>query len=135
MKAAEDCRGGGREEARAEQAVQRLRRGGYRNVLVHVGDGTRGWPDFAPFDAIVVAAGAPTVPDSLLSQLTIGGRLVIPIGSTPRRQQLVRVVRNGEHEFVTEALCSVVFVPLIGAEGWPDQPANNLDLMDTTKPT
>lgn len=119
----------------AERAAQRLRNGGYRNVLVRTGDGTLGWPDFAPFDAIVVAAGAPTVPDSLLAQLAIGGRLVIPIGSTPRRQQLVRVVRKGEHEFVTEVLCGVVFVPLIGAEGWPDQPAQSLDQMDTSRPT
>jgi protein-L-isoaspartate(D-aspartate) O-methyltransferase len=85
---------------------------------VHHADGTRGWPEAAPFDAIVVAAGAPCVPESLKAQLAIGGRLVIPVGSNPRIQELVRVTRVAENQFETDELADVRFVPLIGDEGW-----------------
>ncbi len=63
----------------------------YDNVLVRHGDGTQGWPEFAPYDAIIVAAGGPTVPDSLKRQLKAGGRLVIPVGKDQRTQELVQV--------------------------------------------
>src|SRR5690606_21226686 len=75
-------------------------------------------PENAPYDAIVVAAGGPDVPRSLLSQLSIGGRLVIPVGETPLEQRLVRVTRVAEDRFDEEELMPVRFVPLIGAEGW-----------------
>jgi protein-L-isoaspartate(D-aspartate) O-methyltransferase len=91
---------------------------GYRNVHVLHADGTRGWPDHAPYDAIVVAAGGPEIPDSLKAQLKIGGRLVIPVGSNRRVQELVRVVRLSEHEYKTEDIADVRFVPLLGEEGW-----------------
>ncbi len=91
---------------------------GYDNVHVRHGDGTLGWPDEAPFDGIVVTAGAPVVPQSLREQLAIGGRLVIPVGDTSYYQHVLRVTRRGDDEFETEDLLPVRFVPLIGEEGW-----------------
>lgn len=91
---------------------------GYDNVHVRQGDGTLGWPEEAPFDAIVVTAGGPDVPGTLKHQLKIGGRLVIPVGKSSWYQQLVRVTRVAESEFETEDLVPVRFVPLIGEEGW-----------------
>jgi protein-L-isoaspartate(D-aspartate) O-methyltransferase len=89
---------------------------GYDNVRVKVGDGTLGWPENAPYDAIVVTAAAPQVPAPLQWQLADGGSLLAPVG--PRwSQQLVRVRREGE-TFQTEMLLSVAFVPLIGEHGW-----------------
>jgi len=102
----------------AEKAASRLADLGYSNVHVLHGDGTLGWTEHAPFDAIVVAAGGPSVPDSLKQQLKIGGRLVIPVGTDPRAQELVRVTRISESEFRSEDIADVRFVPLIGAEGW-----------------
>lgn len=104
--------------ALAESARQRLERLGYTNIVIHEGDGTLGWPDHAPFDAIVVTAGAPSVPLKLREQLTIGGRLVIPVGRSYDMQMLVRVRRVSEHDFRSEELCGVRFVPLIGVDGW-----------------
>jgi protein-L-isoaspartate(D-aspartate) O-methyltransferase len=105
----------------AEKSAATLAALGYDNVHVLHGDGTRGWPDHAPYDAIVVAAGGPQVPESLKAQLKIGGRLVIPIGADRRLQELVRVIRVNEHEYTTEELADVRFVPLVGAEGWTPQ--------------
>jgi protein-L-isoaspartate(D-aspartate) O-methyltransferase len=87
---------------------------------VHVlhGDGTKGWPEHAPYDGIIVAAGGPKIPESLKEQLKIGGRLVIPVGRDPRVQELVRVTRISENEFDREDLADVRFVPLVGQEGW-----------------
>jgi protein-L-isoaspartate(D-aspartate) O-methyltransferase len=99
--------------AGARAVIERL---GYTNVTLRVGDGTKGWPEEAPFDAILVAAGGPKVPRSLLEQLKIGGRLVMPIGNFP--QTLAKMTRTGEDEFRGEKLRSVSFVPLIGEEGW-----------------
>lgn len=104
----------------ADNAAERLARLGYQHVHVLTGDGTRGWPEHAPFDAIIVAAGGPEVPESLREQLAIGGRLVIPVGPTSRSQQLVRVTRIGEHHFDEEELMAVTFVPLIGEQGWQE---------------
>src|SRR2546421_2392821 len=101
----------------ARAALERL---GYDNVQVIEGDGTRGWPEAAPYDAIVVAAGGPEVPPALRAQLAIGGRLVMPIGDTPREQRLVRVERTGEDEYQQEDLLPVRFVPLIGEQGWAE---------------
>jgi protein-L-isoaspartate(D-aspartate) O-methyltransferase len=71
--------------------MERLARDGYDNVHIRHGDGTLGWPEAAPFDAIVVAAGGPEVPRSLKEQLAVGGRLVIPVGETVGLQKLIRV--------------------------------------------
>ena len=90
----------------------------YGNVHVLHGDGTLGWPEHAPFDAIVVAAGGPEVPQSLKTQLKIGGRLVIPVGNDRHLQELVRVTRISAHEYRTEEIADVRFVPLVGEEGW-----------------
>jgi protein-L-isoaspartate(D-aspartate) O-methyltransferase len=106
----------------AEQARERLRRLGYGNVQVLCGDGTLGWPEHAPYDAIAVAAGGPEVPKALLEQLAPGGRLVIPVGETT--QELVRIVREEDGGFRRESLGEVRFVPLIGEQGWSEpQPA------------
>ena len=102
----------------AEKAAETLAELGYDNVHVLHGDGTRGWPDHAPYDAIVVAAGGPVVPESLKEQLKIGGRLVIPLGSDQRSQELVRVTRTSANEYRSEDIADVRFVPLIGEEGW-----------------
>ncbi|MBM6594442.1 protein-L-isoaspartate(D-aspartate) O-methyltransferase [Microvirga pudoricolor] len=104
----------------AGSARERFSRLGYANVLVHVGDGTRGWPDEAPFDAILVSAGGPDVPQSLKQQLAIGGRLVIPVGLEEGRQTLLKVTRAGHTDFDEESLGSVMFVPLIGEQGWTE---------------
>ncbi|MCC6993143.1 MAG: protein-L-isoaspartate(D-aspartate) O-methyltransferase [Deltaproteobacteria bacterium] len=101
----------------AEVAARRLTALGYDNVEVRVGDGTAGWPEAAPFDAIAVAAGGPRVPEALLEQLSIGGRLVIPVGPQGA-QRLVRVVRVARDDYQQTDLGGVQFVPLIGAQGW-----------------
>ncbi len=101
----------------AEAARARLHRLGETNVHVHEGDGTIGLPDLAPFDAIIVSAGGPRVPEALKAQLSDGGRLVIPTGTMRNSQRLLLVLREGE-AFETEDLGAVCFVPLIGAEGW-----------------
>ena len=106
----------------AETAAATLADLGYGNVHVLHGDGTRGWPAHAPYDAIIVAAGGPTIPESLKHQLKIGGRLVIPVGSDQRAQELVRVTRIAQNEYRSEDLADVRFVPLLGEEGWaPEQ--------------
>jgi protein-L-isoaspartate(D-aspartate) O-methyltransferase len=102
----------------AEKAAATLADLGYANVHVLHGDGTKGWPDHAPYDGIIVAAGGPKIPDTLKEQLKIGGRLVIPVGRDPKVQELVRVTRVSENEFHHEDLADVRFVPLIGTEGW-----------------
>lgn len=102
----------------ANSARQRLAKLGYTNIVVHEGDGTLGWPDHAPYDAIVVTAGAPHVPKTLREQLATGGRLLIPVGPSSYFQMLIRVRRVNEHEYRSEDLCGVRFVPLIGADGW-----------------
>lgn len=87
-------------------------------------DGTLGWPEHAPYDAIIVAAGGPQIPETLKRQLKVGGRLVIPIGVDLRAQELVRVTRLSEHEFETQGIADVRFVPLLGQEGWlPEESA------------
>jgi protein-L-isoaspartate(D-aspartate) O-methyltransferase len=104
----------------ATQAKRTLARLGYDNVHVIEGDGTLGWPATAPYDAIAVAAGGSDVPPALKSQLALGGRLVIPVGPTPREQRLVRVTRLKEDAFEEEDLLPVRFVPLVGEQGWQE---------------
>jgi protein-L-isoaspartate(D-aspartate) O-methyltransferase len=109
-----------RHESLAREAQERLARLGVSNVQVSHGDGTLGWAEHAPYDAIVVAAGGPEVPQALLDQLGEGGRLVIPIGPDLRTQDLVRVRHQPDGGFVRENLGPVRFVPLIGAQGWAE---------------
>jgi len=102
----------------AEWARLRIAECGLRNVKVIVGDGTQGYPERAPYDAILVTAGGPHVPDSLKDQLAIGGRLVCPAG--PREcQRLIKLTRSSAG-FDEETSIGCVFVPLIGEEGWPE---------------
>lgn len=100
-------------------AARLLRELGYVNIEAVVGDGSRGYPDRAPYDAIIVTAGAPGVPEALVEQLAPGGRLVIPVGNS-FHQTLTRVTRTGQG-VETEKLEGCVFVPLIGEQGW-DEP-------------
>lgn len=101
-------------------ARQRLEQLGYDNVWVRCGDGTLGWPEHAPYDGIVVAAGGPLIPKSLRRQLALGGRLVMPVGPKRRSQHLIRIVRVGDDAYRSKELGPVAFVPLIGAEGWTE---------------
>lgn len=103
----------------AETARQRLDRLGYTNVTVVVGDGTLGWPDEAPYDAIVVAAASGETPAPLVDQLASGGRLVLPIGDGGM-QTLFRLTRREDGTVLRESYGPVVFVPLIGKHGWPE---------------
>lgn len=103
----------------AELARERNRALGYGNVDIRTGDGTRGLEEEAPFDAILVAAGAPAVPAALKQQLAPGGRLVIPVGEASE-QRLCKITRTGEDRFEEENLGAVMFVPLIGEQGWPE---------------
>ena len=107
--------------ALASAARRRLERLGCGNVHVLEGDGTLGWPEHAPYDAIVVTAGGPKVPGALLAQLRVGGRLVMPVGESTRFQRLVVVFRRTKDDYERELLEEVAFVPLIGAQGWPDE--------------
>ncbi|WP_192385753.1 protein-L-isoaspartate(D-aspartate) O-methyltransferase [Mesorhizobium silamurunense] len=104
----------------AETARQRFKKLGYGNIEVRTGDGTKGWPEAAPFDAILVAAGGPGAPLALQEQLDVGGRLVIPIGDEPDEQRLLKVVRTGAATYSEEDFGGVRFVPLIGEQGWPE---------------
>lgn len=110
----------------AEKAASTLADLGYDNVHVLHGDGTLGWAAHAPYDAIIVAAGGPTVPESLKAQLKVGGRLVIPVGTDQRAQELVRVTRVSQTEYRREDLADVRFVPLLGEEGWLPEEAKKV---------
>jgi len=110
-------------EALASAAAQRLARLGFTNVHVHHGDGSLGWPAGAPYEAIAVSAGAPRPPPSLLHQLAIGGRLVVPHGDV-EHQRLTRITRRDAEQFDEDDLGDVRFVPLVGAEGWPEPEHN-----------
>jgi len=106
----------------ADLARRRLRHLGYDGVEVVVGDGTLGLPARAPFDRILVAAGAPAAPGALIEQLAPGGRLVIPVGDQ-RDQQLVLITRSADGELAERSLGPVRFVPLVGSQGWSPQQA------------
>ena len=97
-------------------ARQRLESLGLYNVLIKIGDGTIGWSEHAPYDAILVAAAAPQLPRPLLEQLRVGGRLVVPLG--PEESQTLMRIRRGEEGFHEEALGECRFVKLIGRHGW-----------------
>jgi protein-L-isoaspartate(D-aspartate) O-methyltransferase len=102
----------------AESAAERLARLGYANVEVHAVVDVLGWPDGAPYDAIIVTAASPEVPKALLDQLAEGGRLVIPVGGRDV-QELVRIVKTPEGA-KRHNLGPCRFVPLLGKSGWPD---------------
>lgn len=101
----------------AAEAEQRLRALGFRNVTLKAGDGTAGWDVYHPFDAMLVAAGGPSIPEPLVRQLKVGGRLVIPIGEGQRSQNLIRVTRTAAG-YTQENFGPCAFVPLIGKHGW-----------------
>lgn len=103
-----------------EVASERLKRLDYDNVRIVEGDGTKGCPDEAPFDAILAAASGSHVPRPLLAQLAPGGRIVMPIGSPGWVQELVKVTKQEDGVLKQENLGGVRFVPLIGEEGWKD---------------
>jgi protein-L-isoaspartate(D-aspartate) O-methyltransferase len=117
-----------RVESLVQYAQQNLAAVGYKNVHVHLGDGTLGWPEYAPYNAIIVAAGGPQIPQALKDQLAVGGRLVMPVGSEQRAQRLVRLTRLDEDEYEQETLSHVRFVPLIGEQGWEKEERRWLDL-------
>lgn len=98
---------------RAKQILNEL---GFRPTL-KLGDGTLGWGAYAPYDGIVVTAGAPVVPEDLIQQLRVGGRLVVPVGSQ-KSQTMVRITRVSEDSYEEEHLQNFKFVPLIGEKGW-----------------
>jgi len=106
-----------RHAALAAEAVEQLRRAGYGDVRVVVGDGSLGWPEGAPYEAIIVTAAGPSVPKPLLEQLSPdGGRLVMPVGS--REQQWLTVVERNGSALTQRAVEPVVFVPLVGEHGF-----------------
>jgi protein-L-isoaspartate(D-aspartate) O-methyltransferase len=104
----------------ADLARERLADLGFDNVQVISADGTLGWPDGAPYDAIIAAASGRQVPLSFLRQLAPGGRVVMPLGAPGEVQMLVAITRNDDGTFARRELGQVRFVPLIGEEGWSD---------------
>jgi protein-L-isoaspartate(D-aspartate) O-methyltransferase len=103
-----------------EVARERLESLGYANVEVVEGDGTKGWPAEAPYDAILASASGSHVPNALLAQLAPGGRIVMPIGEPGWVQQLIKATRRADGTVERQNLGDVRFVPLIGEEGWKD---------------
>ena len=101
-----------------EKARNTLRSLGY-SVQLKLGDGTLGWSAYAPYDAIVVTAGAPVVPDDLVDQLNVNGRLVVPVGDA-KKQEMIRVIKVRENEFEQERYRDFKFVPLVGKKGWKE---------------
>ncbi|MCB0496432.1 MAG: protein-L-isoaspartate(D-aspartate) O-methyltransferase [Cyclobacteriaceae bacterium] len=99
-----------------DRTKKKLPEMGYRPIMKH-GDGSLGWPLHAPFNGILVTAGAPVVPDALKEQLAIGGRLIIPVGDTAK-QKMLRITRISDKEYQTEEFDYFAFVPLLGKQGW-----------------
>jgi protein-L-isoaspartate(D-aspartate) O-methyltransferase len=110
-----------RHEELAKLAGERMERLGYENASIYEGDGTRGYPEKGPFDAIIVSASGSHVPEVLLQQLEIGGRLVMPVGEPQEVQKLLKITRAQEDEYEQEELGAVRFVPLIGAHAWTEK--------------
>jgi protein-L-isoaspartate(D-aspartate) O-methyltransferase len=109
-----------RQHELVEVARGRLQRLGFDNVEIVEGDGTRGWPAEAPYDAILAAASGSHIPASLIEQLATGGRLVMPVGQPGLVQKLVKLTRRADGTLQQSDLGDVRFVPLIGEEGWKD---------------
>jgi len=100
----------------AEKAASRFREMGIENIRVHVGDGSLGWPEAAPYQAILVTAAAPAAPQALLDQLDVEGRMIIPVGE--RFQQVLELWQKDRHGLHCQSILPVVFVPLKGKQGW-----------------
>jgi protein-L-isoaspartate(D-aspartate) O-methyltransferase len=105
-----------RHESLAKSASDLLKKLGYSNIQIHLGDGTKGLPELAPFQAIMVTAAGPDVPQPLLDQLDEGGRLIIPVGG--RFGQVLELYKRERNKIHKEELTPVAFVPLIGEHGW-----------------
>lgn len=105
-----------RHEKLAREAKMRFERLDYANIEVRHGDGTRGWPEHAPYAAILVSAAAPVVPPALKEQLAVGGRLVVPVADSTFEQRLLRVARVADDRFDEDTLTAVRFVPLVSGE-------------------
>ena len=99
-----------------DRTKKKLPNMGYQPILKH-GDGSLGWPLHAPFNGILVTAGAPVVPEALKDQLAIGGKLIIPVGNN-KKQKMLRITRKAAEEFQTEEFDYFSFVPLLGKQGW-----------------
>lgn len=104
-------------EPLAQKAAALLKELGFNNITVKAGDGTKGWPEGGPFDAIIVTAGAPVVPEAFKSQLKEGGRVIIPVGDASS-QHLLRLCKTPKGDYTRELIEHVRFVPLIGEQGW-----------------
>jgi len=100
-------------ESLGREAERRLRELGYRNIEIRIGDGYKGWPEKGPFDAIVVTAAAPRVPEALLEQLKPGGRMVIPVGDSGETQELVLITKDDQGHTRHRNVLPVRFVPLV----------------------
>lgn len=107
-----------RHEELYHRAKENLREMGYKAML-KCGDGTTGWTAYAPYDAIVVTAGAPVIPKDLIQQLAVGGRLVIPVGDADK-QVMMRITRVSDDHYEQEQFKNFKFVPLIGEKGWKE---------------
>lgn len=103
----------------AKRARRILDEIGCSNIQLKLGDGTLGWPEMGPFDGIIVTAGAPVLPARLKEQLSLGGRLVVPVGDK-QQQVLLKITRTAEDRFEEEKFLGCRFVPLVGEEGWAD---------------
>ncbi len=99
-----------------QQAQENIQRTGVKNVSLLMGDGTIGWREYAPYDAILVSAGAPSIPQPLIDQLAEGGRLLIPLGGRDEQTLVMAERKNGVIE--TREVAPVRFVPLVGSYGW-----------------
>ena len=106
--------------ALGQEAQARFRELGYDNIELRIGDGSGGWPEAAPFDAIIVSAGALSTPRALKDQLAVGGRLVIPVGQDQREQRLLTITRTGPSRFEKTEITRVRFVPLLGGAAGPE---------------
>ncbi|KAI3594048.1 Protein-L-isoaspartate O-methyltransferase [Cupriavidus sp. U2] len=115
-----------RHGALANAAAGRLAALGISNVEIHIADGTLGWPAGAPYDAIIATAGGPRIPDAWIEQLAPGGALIMPLGALHSQQTLVRLVREADGRLTRDDLGQVMFVPLIGEQGWEDPRAGNM---------
>jgi protein-L-isoaspartate(D-aspartate) O-methyltransferase len=104
-------------ESLAHDAEERFKSLGYTNIELKQGDGSLGWQEKSPFDVIIVAAGAPIIPETLLDQLKVEGKLIIPVGDQ-YSQHLMRIKKNSDGTFNQETYEGVRFVPLIGEKGW-----------------
>ena len=105
-------------EKLADSAKKIIEKLNYTNISIKVGDGTKGWVDFSPFDCIIITASSPKIPGPLIDQLKDNGRMIIPIGES-FSQELILIRKKGD-EIITKSICGCVFVPLVGDYGWKE---------------